>query len=354
MKRLRLISGVLCLAVWASGCAVQQPSPGLRRSSTVISTPEIAELSASNAYEIVQRLHPDWLRARPHGNLRAGDPVIAVFVNGSRYGTVESLSQVSADLIGSIEYLDQNRVQQEFTRISGEAVVAAILISTRDRMPELTRVAERTTASRIIRKTGWVITGYMYPSSHSSSRLAESIEQDMREAGWSAGGQQRQYPTSSGSDANWMVSIHRTLRPPFGVELLYGSVPQGTTSGYRPNTLSILNLSHSAQFLSGLAFYEWGYLRTGVGPALLHSDWEWHDTPISAAYPLEDHAWKESSLGVLSNIAVTLPILEHFFGEIQAQGRFFPESEIPEYNGLPASQVDPSGWFVGVGFGVHF
>jgi len=79
-----------------------------RPSSSVISEAEIEQSTATNAYEIVQQLRPHLLQRQANRQniaMTPGAPSAVVYVDGVRYGFVESLQNISSFSIAEIEYI---------------------------------------------------------------------------------------------------------------------------------------------------------------------------------------------------------------------------------------------------------
>ena len=105
-----LATAMVALAACASGggasAATQNPN--------VISTEEIVASSASNAYEVIQRLRPNFLRTRGavHGTPGAANAVemvdLVVYLNENRLGGSDQLRQVSTTDICEIRYFNSS------------------------------------------------------------------------------------------------------------------------------------------------------------------------------------------------------------------------------------------------------
>ncbi|MBM4187308.1 MAG: hypothetical protein FJ206_08360 [Gemmatimonadetes bacterium] len=106
-----------------------------KRDPNVITLEEIDAIRSelSNAYEIVSRLRPQYLRGRgsnSFGNARGGKavPLAKIVVDGSPYGEVTSLNQISAMMVREIRYLGSGDASIKYgTGYDG----GAILVSTR-------------------------------------------------------------------------------------------------------------------------------------------------------------------------------------------------------------------------------
>ncbi|MFP4227918.1 MAG: hypothetical protein ACLFTE_03725 [Salinivenus sp.] len=101
----RRFSALVVLLSVASlvGCVSSSGASG--GSENVITQEEIQEVSGiSNAYNLVRRLHPQWLEKRGRSSVsNPGD--IVVYINGSRQGGPSTLEQVDVMDVENIRYL---------------------------------------------------------------------------------------------------------------------------------------------------------------------------------------------------------------------------------------------------------
>ncbi|MFQ6113821.1 MAG: TonB-dependent receptor plug domain-containing protein [bacterium] len=105
--RCRLFFWVLIMG--AVACASSTETKSARRSTRVITAEEIATTSATNAYEAVQLLRPHLLQRQFHRqtSLSSPGPITAiVYVDGVRYGDLQSLNTLSTENISEIRYID--------------------------------------------------------------------------------------------------------------------------------------------------------------------------------------------------------------------------------------------------------
>lgn len=119
----------LFLAAFA-GCASTPASA--RSDPDEMTREEIREYAGiSNVYDLLIRARPRWLRTRgaSRSDLGAGGGIIEVYVNGSRYGTVDALRTMATEGISSIRYVSGSRLATVLTRPSVN-VEAAIMIRT--------------------------------------------------------------------------------------------------------------------------------------------------------------------------------------------------------------------------------
>ena len=107
-SRRLIAAAVLSLA---AGCASAGASSPARQNQNVISSEEITASSATTAYEVIQKLRPNFLRTRGavHGapvnganNIEAVD--LVVYLNENRLGGSEQLRQIPTTDIREIRY----------------------------------------------------------------------------------------------------------------------------------------------------------------------------------------------------------------------------------------------------------
>jgi hypothetical protein len=110
MTRLALI---LTASALLTGCVAGSGSPAGSRN--VITSEQIEGSSLVWAYEIIERLRPEWLRSRGPTSLSdpsAGQPT--VFVNATRYGDLQTLRSLRASDFREIRYLSGPEATQRF------------------------------------------------------------------------------------------------------------------------------------------------------------------------------------------------------------------------------------------------
>jgi outer membrane cobalamin receptor len=114
----------------AAGCATTSSGgSSSRSSSTEITREEIAETSAQNAYEVIERIRPQWLNTRggaSMANPEGSEPV--VYLDGARAGGLRELVSIRANVVVRIEYL---RSSDATNRYGTGHQGGAILVTTR-------------------------------------------------------------------------------------------------------------------------------------------------------------------------------------------------------------------------------
>lgn len=106
------VLSVLLIALGAcTGSNVGQSSDG---NPNMISQEQIQEAgSMSNAYNLVQRLRPNWLRKRGPSSVSSQSDIV-VYVEGSRQGPPSTLRQINVIDVESMEFLSDNEATSRF------------------------------------------------------------------------------------------------------------------------------------------------------------------------------------------------------------------------------------------------
>ena len=133
MKVARILARALILLTLAA-CASTGASAGSRSSPTRLTRAEIYGSNASNAYELISRLRPDWLRAQPTASVAGGvvrSQSILVYLNRQRLDDLDALKTISAGGIESAEWIDAARVQTVLSEVPAGSIAGAIVIRTR-------------------------------------------------------------------------------------------------------------------------------------------------------------------------------------------------------------------------------
>ncbi|MGH7482554.1 MAG: hypothetical protein ACRELV_10395 [Longimicrobiales bacterium] len=76
----------------------------------MISRAQVQATPADNAYQIVQRLHPDWLIKRGRATIE-GDEDIIVYYNNARMGGPDALRQIQPGPIQEIRFYSAREAQ---------------------------------------------------------------------------------------------------------------------------------------------------------------------------------------------------------------------------------------------------
>jgi len=122
-----LRSTVLALTLVASSaCSSSRPSSApspARRSGNVITAEEISGTGTTNLYDAVQRLRPQWLTSTRIRRGGSGDDLI-VYLDSNRYGTMNSLRQLSVGGVQEIQYFGASEATNRYgTGHTGGAIL---------------------------------------------------------------------------------------------------------------------------------------------------------------------------------------------------------------------------------------
>ncbi len=110
---MKLFSQALLILLVLSACTPAKTG-GSSQSMNRITAEEIASTgSYSNAYELVQRLRPQWLRKRGRSNI-GFEGSIKVYVDGARFGAVDALTQINASNVAEMVYLRPSEASDRF------------------------------------------------------------------------------------------------------------------------------------------------------------------------------------------------------------------------------------------------
>lgn len=106
MRRLSFLLIVLSV-VSSAACAAGPPgeSRGGSRGSGTITREDLAALAPFNAFQVVRRLRPQWLRTRGAANFSGEQLRPVVFVDRSERGEIRELEQIPADDVERITFL---------------------------------------------------------------------------------------------------------------------------------------------------------------------------------------------------------------------------------------------------------
>ena len=127
LSRFAAIVALAALAACASSGTSRGSTP---RSSDQITSAEIAASSATNAYALIERLRPNWLRTPAIGSIGGGarTQVIVVYLDGQRLGDLSSLRTLSVDGIKSMQWLDAARAATVLASPGSDPIAGAIMI----------------------------------------------------------------------------------------------------------------------------------------------------------------------------------------------------------------------------------
>lgn len=120
------------LVLGLTACASTGTAHRSTREPDRITSAEISSSSATNAYELVSRLRPNWLKRTGTGSISGGvrSQVILVYLDGNRLGDVGALRTLSVTGIRSVQWLDAVRAATVLQGIGSDAIAGAIVLRT--------------------------------------------------------------------------------------------------------------------------------------------------------------------------------------------------------------------------------
>jgi hypothetical protein len=130
MRTVRL-AVVPLLAAAIAACSARSAStnePG--RSGSLIEQSEIRAAQLPNAYDLVERLRPEWLRTAGVRSDHTDGLSIVVYLDNARYGGPESLRQIPAQAVTAIRLLRGSEVNAMLTSMSARGVGSVIHVHT--------------------------------------------------------------------------------------------------------------------------------------------------------------------------------------------------------------------------------
>jgi hypothetical protein len=124
MKKLLLVPILIAVTACAAGSGGKGSAP---RDRAVLSMEDIKKTGSMDAFTAVQALRPQWLTKRGTTSFRITE-YIKVYLDGSLYGGIESLRQITTTSVESIRHMDGLEATQRYGLDHGQG---AILVFTR-------------------------------------------------------------------------------------------------------------------------------------------------------------------------------------------------------------------------------
>ena len=131
-KAFLLVGAAFLCACASTSQGTSSPRPSTQQSSSdYITSVEVAATPVSNAYDLISRLRPNWLRVET-GSIRSNtrSQVIVVYLDDTRIGDVTSLRTISTSGIQSLRYYDATRAATVLRNPGSDPIAGAIVIST--------------------------------------------------------------------------------------------------------------------------------------------------------------------------------------------------------------------------------
>ena len=122
----------VALTLGFAACASSGKGSGTPRSAPdKITRSEIAASNVMDAYELIDRLRPDWFRGRGTASIGGGRisrQIVLVYLDGHRLGDLTALRTLSVGGIDSIQWLDATRAETVLSGVGSDPIAGAIVI----------------------------------------------------------------------------------------------------------------------------------------------------------------------------------------------------------------------------------
>lgn len=293
-------------AMLLAGCASSGATTAPRGDRSHIYRAEMEAANVTNAYDLVQRTRPSWLRER---NGR-----IDVYLNGSRYGTAADLARIDIGAVGRIRYLRGSEMAEEFTHMQLVGVGSVILIDSgnREDAPVVATSDEPTGTGE---PSDWDL--WLGLEVNARNRTAISLNDAFGADG----------VTSTRTDltppALPTVQLGRRIAGPFGLMVGGGLGGKGTTEGGRSGGATVILMQNSYE-ASLLGYWQYRALRVAAGPAVRSTQWEWKRGQLY----LGRQAWRTTTPGLDLKLVVSNPAYGAMAFRVGVEAVFFSPAHI--------------------------
>ncbi len=318
-----------------SACALNTGRPGIAADPDLITREEIEASGQANAYEVVQRLRPAWLRQRVDHRTTGVNLQTLVIHNGSRYGFLGSLRDLPAELIGSMRFLEGSEAQ-------------SLLTGTDQDIGAIIQVSSHGVASFGTQRSGKAggtlpdVSLTIFPLGYAAGQHAGGRGDVVLGNDWEM---TRGTPAFSGMAlAAVDIGVARSAR----IGILAGRKLDGDEELYsRPGGDMVIR--HTSTVIAATLGYRVGSMRIGAGPAVqlsrvVHRVGECLcQTVLDDAYILRG--------GVVEGVA-QMRVLRALRGELRVQRYFLPERSVSTLLHTDTYDLGRMGWFVGLGGGL--
>jgi hypothetical protein len=109
-----MVGGTSCASSRSDEGSAERAARPPRRSSTLITREELLATNSPDAYQAVERLHPDWLRGRGLTSLSGPAPRVLVYLDGQRLGEVGMLARFTLNGIKEIRFHNASDATQRW------------------------------------------------------------------------------------------------------------------------------------------------------------------------------------------------------------------------------------------------
>lgn len=107
-------AGTSCASSRSDATSVERATRPPRRSNTLITREELLSTNAPDAYQAVERLHPDWLRGRGLTSFTGPAPKVVVYLDGQHLGETSMLARFTLHGIKEIRFYNASDATQKW------------------------------------------------------------------------------------------------------------------------------------------------------------------------------------------------------------------------------------------------
>lgn len=129
-RSLWLVSALIFFAISLGACATMEEASGSSSSNEdrLVFNELSMSLSGKTAYEVIEEIQPQWLRKRGRSSINNPEEV-NVYLEGTEYGPVSSLRQISAENVDYVEHFSSGEAQFRFGPGNTQGAIAVYLRS---------------------------------------------------------------------------------------------------------------------------------------------------------------------------------------------------------------------------------
>lgn len=332
-------AGAAALLALLSACALNNASGGRGLPDpNRLTEREIAASGAANAYDVVQRLRPGWLRQQIDTRYGGQELETLVIHNGTRYGFLGSLRDLPAEMIGSMQFMDGSEAQSLLTSTDRDIAAVVQVFSRgvaahREMRDEEAGGGGFAGASLSVFPLGYA------PRHQPASPLRGAMEED----GWT------EMERTDASTQSMMVAAE--VRPSRATSVgIVAARRSGADAESYYRWGGQVSFSHTSTTFAGVLGYRLGPVRIGAGPAMQVSTL----THAFGECECQGKRVKTRYLrgGVVEGVA-QLRMLRVLTGELRVQRYFLPEQSVETFSQTPDYPLSRAGWFVGLGAGIR-
>jgi hypothetical protein len=115
MRSGRSVALLLLSAGLLAGCASARGHAPMAQSRSRLSRAELAATNASNLYDAIAKLRPEWLTSRGPTSVTNTSPTLAdVYMNGTMLGGIDYLRQVSVLEVSEVRFWEAGAASARF------------------------------------------------------------------------------------------------------------------------------------------------------------------------------------------------------------------------------------------------